>query len=406
MRAAYTHAQTRDVLDRILAFAAVAGAVGILLGAVLAQHGYGARGLLAACSGVLLLSAFGGLQGEHLITRLHRGEVARVYAAVLHGEHHAARYAETAGHSQLERLALRLASLLETTRLALLRRNDLVRWATQTRSTLADRLQGAQRLAAGMTEDAHVIAEAADETRRGDANIGHRLLLVQGHAGAALTATDAVAHEAAMLADAVRAVTARTEQATALASRLSTSTFDTQRGIAAMAEATVSLCQAAEVMSQVLFRAEGGCAEAAGDRAQGKAALATMRDLAVAGRTALDPMMTTVHELRLQSGEIAKRVQEISDIVQAQHEFGHALSHAALLQADAVGRLLQQLGTAQGEVRTLHGELHGMELPEKRLGTGANAQKAVERLPGYADAMAQILKGLPELNKERKDVLF
>jgi hypothetical protein len=38
-------------------------------------------------------------------------------------------------------------------------------------------------------------------------------------------------------------------------------------------------------------------------------------------------------------------------------------------------------------------------MPDTRLGAGLAAEQAVERLPGYAEAMAQILRGLPDFGK-------
>jgi hypothetical protein len=49
----------------------------------------------------------------------------------------------------------------------------------------------------------------------------------------------------------------------------------------------------------------------------------------------------------------------------------------------------------QGEVRNLHTEASNIPVPESRLCAGP-VQQAVERLPGYADAMSQILRNLPE----------
>jgi hypothetical protein len=123
-----------------------------------------------------------------------------------------------------------------------------------------------------------------------------------------------------------------------------------------------------------------------------------MKQLARTGGNALGQMLEVVGDLKQQTGALCERVQQIGEAVQAQHEFGHALSHAAMLQADAVGRVIRQIEAAHGEVRALSTQMRDPVLPAQRLGVSPSTRQAVERLPGYADAMADILRGLPDLS--------
>jgi methyl-accepting chemotaxis protein len=144
------------------------------------------------------------------------------------------------------------------------------------------------------------------------------------------------------------------------------------------------------VMNAGLEAARGG-----GDASGFAAVAAEIKSVATDGGAALDSLLATVRGLKAQSSEVFHRIQEISDVIQEHHEFGHALSHATMQQADAVGRMLRHLGAMQGEARNLQTEASRIALPESRLCGGA-VQQAVERLPGYADAMSQILRNLPE----------
>jgi len=136
----------------------------------------------------------------------------------------------------------------------------------------------------------------------------------------------------------------------------------------------------------------------AGEAGRGFAVVAAeVKQLAGDGGAALEQMLSTVRDLRTQTEQIFQRIQDMWDVVQAQHEFGHALSHAAMLQADSVSRVLQQLKTAHLDVRDLQAQVRDVTLPDARLGVTTAAQNAVERLPSYAEAMAQILRGLPDL---------
>jgi methyl-accepting chemotaxis protein len=253
-----------------------------------------------------------------------------------------------------------------------------------------------------MADDAQTIAEAAAGTRHAEADLAAHLTGVQGRAGAAVIAAASVAHEAAGLSDAVRAITVAAAQGSSIAARLAEAAFASQTGVATMTEGAALMSRAADQVQHVLRRADmlamnaGMEAARAGDDSSPLAAVATeIKSVAVDGGAALDGLLSTVRDLKAQSSQAFQRVQEISDVIQAHHEFGHALSHATTQQADAVGRLLRHLGAVQGEVRNLHTEAANITLPESRLCAGA-VQQAVERLPGYAEAMSQILRGLPD----------
>jgi methyl-accepting chemotaxis protein len=191
---------------------------------------------------------------------------------------------------------------------------------------------------------------------------------------------------------------------------MSEAAFATQRSVVGIGESAAAMQEAADQVHDVLQRTEmvgmnaGIEAARAGEAGRSLDEVAAqVKDLTQAGGIALEAMLATIRELKQQSGQMCERIQEISDVVQAQHEFGHALSHAAMLQSDAVGRVLRQISAAQSDVQHLHSQVRDMALPNAaRLGVTRAAEQAVERLPGYADAMAQILRGLPDFSTIEK----
>jgi methyl-accepting chemotaxis protein len=284
----------------------------------------------------------------------------------------------------MESLGLAFADLIHATRHAAFGRESLASSMVDGRRTIETSRQRGQSVVASMAEDAHAIASAAQGSREVERSFSESLREVRGRAESAESATAGLADEAEALADAVRAVTLQTERATTIATRLSEATFATQRSVAGIGESTSAMQAAADQVHDVLQRTEmvgmnaGIEAARAGDAGRGFAVVAAeVKDLAHAGGAALESMLTTVRALK---------------------------QHAALLQSDAVGRVLRQISAAQSDVQGLHRQVRDMSaVPDTgRLGVTRAAEQAVERLPGYADAMSQILRGLPDFSSIEK----
>ena len=405
MRPSQNQSNSMPGLERGFAGAALLAAIGSTLGFSLAQAGFNWRAGLAVTSLVLLGCAAAGIWAQDSVVRAQRAEIARVYAAALRGQPEPNLFRNMGEATKLESLGLSLVGMIEVMRAKLLDGKSVVLWSSAMRAAIETRRRDALRMAAGLGEDAHVIAGAAAASREAEREIKQQLTTARGRAASAADSTEVLAEQAETLADAIRAVTAQTERASQIASTLSHSAFATHKGVATMADTTAAMLHAAEQVQNVLNRAEmlglnaGIEAARAGEAGRGFAVVAAeVKALAQHGAGALEAMQLTVRDLKAQAGQVFNRVQDLSDVIQSQHEFGHALQHAAMLQGDAVGRLLRTLTTTRGEVGALNTEMQALALPEGSLGAGAAAQQAVERLPGYAEAMAQILRGLPELS--------
>jgi methyl-accepting chemotaxis protein len=409
MRQPLRPARTTQILEHSFAFAAVVAmagalAVGFLVPASAA--GEVSNGMpfvmLGGCAGI-------GIWARERLERAHRGEVARVYTAALSGRRDA-RLERGGDPTRMESLGRAFADLIQTARRATFGRDSLASSMIDGRRTIESSRQRGQTVVASMAEDAHAIANAAQGSREVERSFSASLREVRGKAESAENATAGLADEAETLANSVRAVTLQIERATAIATRMSEAAFATQRSVVGIGESAAAMQEAADQVHDVLQRTEmvgmnaGIEAARAGEAGRSLDEVAAqVKDLTQAGGIALEAMLATIRELKQQSGQMCERIQEISDVVQAQHEFGHALSHAAMLQSDAVGRVLRQISAAQSDVQHLHSQVRDMALPNAaRLGVTRAAEQAVERLPGYADAMAQILRGLPDFSTIEK----
>ena len=406
MRPTATAAHPYVALERAFAFASLVAACGAATAGGLARLGYGWQAVLIVTMLSLVVCAIAGVWAQNVVAQFQRGEVARVYATAMKGKRDRA-VERRAGHpTRLETVGLSIAMLVDQLRAVALGRDTLTGWVTNMRAAIGVRSRESEQWAARIGEDAQVLAAAASASRLAEADVAVRMDHVRSHAQNAAAATVDLADDVEFLATAVRAVTAQSNRATEIAGRLSETAFATQRRVAGLANSAAAMLHAADLVHGVLHKAEmlalNASIEAAraGEAGRGFAVVATeVKALAQSGTAALDGMKDAVRSLQLEVAEITQRVQGISDVVQAQNEFGHALSHATAQQSEAVGRVLHRVGMAREEVQTLHAEVDGFRLPDTRLGAGAAAEQAMERLPGYAEAMAQILRGLPDFGK-------
>jgi hypothetical protein len=393
MRPTATTAHPYIALERAFAFAGLVAAASAATAGCLARLGFGWQAMVTVTMLSLLVCAGAGMWAQDMVARFQRGELARIYATAMQGVRDRAVEQRASQPTRLETLGVAVAALAESARTRMLGRDALNRWVTDTRSALATRTHESAALAARLREDAHTLAEAASGSHRAEADMSTRMGVLRGRAESASVATGELADDVASLTAAVRAVTTQSQRASEIAIQLSETAFNTQRRVAVLADSATALLSASDEVHGLLARAES-LADSAACAAEPLAA--GVKALAATGTTTLEGMMGTLRAVEAEVAAIVARVQSVADAVEAQHQFGHALAHAASLQADAVGRLLQRSGIAHTETQLLFAELDGFRMPDTRLGAGAAAEKAVERLPGYAEAMAHILSGLPD----------
>lgn len=403
MRQSAQSANPHTALERAFAGASLIAAVSAGLAGALVRAGYGLEAVGGVVFSALLLCALAGIWAQDRITQHQRGEVARVYATALKGKRDRAVERRAGEPSRLEAAGLAMAGLIDDMRAALLGRDTLARWVGEARLVLTAKLRDSEALASQMHEDARLLVEAAANSRRAEADLVCRLGQARGRAELAVKSSGGVTEAVSELTEAVRDLTNQSRRAADISEQLADVAFNTQMRVAGLSESTSALTRAADQVQVVLHRSEmlgiNASIEAAraGADAGGFAVVAAeVKTMAQAGHAALEAMMTTLRALQGDVAEIAQRVQHMGAAVAAQHEFGDSLAHAALLQGNAVERLLREAGNAHGDLCTLQDALNGFRLPENRLGAGAATEQMVERLPAYADAITKLIRELPD----------
>lgn len=403
MRPSAYSASPSSALERAFTAASLIAAGSAVLTAILIRAGFGLQAVSVVTFAALLICAVIGIWMQDHLAQHQRGELARVYATALQGKRDRAVERRAGQPTRLEAAGLAMAGLIDDMRAALLGRDSLARWVTDARAAITARLRESEELAARLQEDAHVLVEAASGSRRAEADLVCRLGQMRGRAEHAVRATGDLADAVTSLTEAVKDVTSHSIAATRMAERLSDTAFNTQMRVSGLTENTSVLLRAADQIQAVLHRGEmlglNASIEAAraGSAGTGFGVVAAeVKMMAQAGAAALEEMLETLRAMQADVTDISQRVQSMGDVVAAQHQFGEALAHAAAMQGDAVERLVGQADSARGEVHALHDTIEGFRLPETRLGAGAGAEQAMERLPGYAEAIARILRGLPD----------
>jgi hypothetical protein len=99
-----------------------------------------------------------------------------------------------------------------------------------------------------------------------------------------------------------------------------------------------------------------------------------------------------------QAAEASAAAQEICEQVKAHHELGLALSHAVRQQGQEIAGILHILDAARSGIVTLRASVQAVTRHgTARLAKSDSLREAAARLPGHADAMARILRDLPDL---------
>jgi hypothetical protein len=385
--------------ERALAYLSLMAMIAATFGGVVAWRFGDVQAQLLIAFGTLLVTASAGMVADAAIKRAHYAELARAYARVMKGQPSAP--PPLTGRSSISGA---LATLIDHARLAFFGGRRLARWAVDVDLQIAARRQQSERTAALLMEDAAIIQQAASGTRGAEQVVEAALRSARGSANAAVMATQGMVDQAAQIADTVRALTIYTKRASQSAATLSDTAHGTQRGVAGMTEALTAMLAAVDQVSMVLQRAQKLGEEAGVKAAQaegaghGLAAIAAdMKALADASATALEAINAGIKSLRSQADDVATSVAALDDAVQAQTQASQTMATAAARQAQAVEQVLAGASNAFQEIQEARGQLHRIALPESRLGNGTQAQAAVERLPAHAEALAQILRGLPNV---------
>jgi len=285
--------------------------------------------------------------------------------------------------------------------------------AGRTRSELAARGVN-QALAAGrdqarllaqtLKRDAAALGQAAADIDMTAERLAGEAEAAQASVTFTQSAMAAVTSGAVGLAAAVRATTAEAERSTTLAVQLSETAFGTQRSIAGLDDKTAALVLATEAVAEVLRRAGSlgrqASEEAARAGAEGRLAAgiaAELQALAAAAVVSVDGLQASLAELRSETGLAARRVAELSNLIKAQHDLGHAVCHAVMQQGEDIAAMLARLNEAHSGFVTLRAGVESvMRTGAERAANAEAVRAAAKRLPSHADTVASILRGIPD----------
>ena len=390
-------------LERAFAASGLLAVAGTVTGAILTLHGYGWPAVVGLAATVLLGCAAFGIRAQNQVLQYQRGELALVYATALQGPRRAVFDRRLLLPSWSESLGATFGELVDTVRMTVLGADRFKRWGMEMHKAVHERTPAADALAVSLSEDAHAIAAALNASRRVENEIMGEFAELSQHAGQAVHATVGVVEEVRALEESVRQITAHAEQGAADIARLADSAFTAQRSVVAVSEVTSHLIEAAEQVKAVLHRADmlginaGIEAARAGESGRGFAVVASeIKNLATSAQQALDTMIQVVAGLKTEAAGMRETIAAIADAVQGQTRLGLALADAASHQMQSIGRVAHLVGTANTEITVLRDRSLHFEQKDLALGTGVAARKAVERLPAHAEAVASILRNLPQ----------
>jgi hypothetical protein len=263
---------------------------------------------------------------------------------------------------------------------------------------------GASVLARQLRADGSNIAEAASGIMIASARLADDTQAAEAAADGAERDVSAAIEAADRVAAATRVTTAEIARMAQSSAEAASVAFAAQRHVASLDERSAALAEAAERIGRALplAIAAGTSASIYGARAgaDGYAAMelgADLQQMAAATAETLLAMLLAVGELRTETGRASGRVAELADLIHHQHQLGLAVCHAVDQQGADIAQVLAHLSGAREGISTLQEGVaavtRGFGL---RQGEAEILRGAAGRLPGHADTIAAILRGIPD----------
>jgi len=262
----------------------------------------------------------------------------------------------------------------------------------------------AQEIVSALYQDAEVVGETAGDMADGL----HGIAAAGQTAGQACAAAEVsigqVIERVTSLTGAVGATTAEVQRVSASAIALSDRAFAGQRSVAGLDDHTGKLLVAIEQMEDAVKRmgnlGQSAAIEAArsGDAALALAPIASgIQELARGALATLASVQGEVAAMSGQAAEASLLAADICEKVKAHHQFGLALSCAVRRQGEEIAGILRVLDESRSGFVTLRASVEAVTRSgSARLAGSETLREAAARLPGHADAMARVLRELPD----------
>jgi hypothetical protein len=267
-----------------------------------------------------------------------------------------------------------------------------------------------QMLVSTVYQDADLVAETSAELQASWDGISSGSRQADATCRAAEVSINQVIERVTSLTGAVGATTAEVQRVTASAIALADSAFAGQRSVAGLDDHTATLVVAVEQMEQSLKQlgnlAQSAAMEAAGggESAQALAPIVLgIRDLAGGTLAALAAIQAEVGIISGQAANASVLAQDVCERVKVHHELGLGLSSAVRQQGLEIAGILRMLDAASSGFLALRASVEAVTRHGSASLAGSDTLRAAAaRLPGHADAMARILRELPDLVSSRR----
>jgi hypothetical protein len=396
-------------LDLICSGLAILAAAAVWLGAWLSGTASDVAGLTKASSAVLLAAALMGMALIKTVSGWERFGSVMILEAI--GRRLAMYPPGRAVRLPPEQTpAIGIAGLIEALVWRVRRLNaspsDLAIPSDSYEAALHEGRAQAQQIVSAMYQDADTLSEASCEFE----TLGQHLDAGGRQAGAACAATESAIirteQHLIALTGAVTATTAELRRLTGAAVTLSDQAFAGQRGVAAMEDSSTRLLAGIEQIEGLVKRlgtagqSAAAGAERSGDDTATLAPLAAgIQDVALSTLAATAALRDEAAGMSAQVAAALRTAQEICSWVIAQHDLGLALSHAVSQQGEEIAGILRSLEEARSGFVTLRASVDAVtRIASTRLATTAAVREAAGRIPSHADAMAAILRNLPDFS--------
>jgi hypothetical protein len=389
------HAMPPFALPHLIeqAFAALALGAAACLCALGIAHSW--PGILEAASLTVLAICVPGMWLAERAADAPRTFAAQSWSLIqrhLEGDEHAAPAFRSADEEPAHTLAGIVAAGIRNLR-RLQQRHTALRDAAEAASSKLRRGRNeALHIETLLRSDGAAISEAASGVMAASASLAADNAATHQQAQATHIELESAIERAIGLASATRATTSEITRMAAAAVGASEQAFAAQRSVAALDEKSAALARTTDKIGEAL-RLAGVLSRSASNPE-----FATqLRAMAEAADQALFAMQITTAELRVETERARTRLGELSTMIHAQHQLGQALSHAVEQQSEEIAGMIDHLSGACTGVAELRAGVDAITRSgATRMANAEALRGAAGRLPGHADAIAGILRNLPD----------
>ena len=289
-------------------------------------------------------------------------------------------------------------------------RDHLEGAAATTNEALQAGRDQARQLALCLRHDGETVATAASGLINASTRLHEDATAARQGSLAAEHAVSGLIDRAVGLTAAISIVTAQVGRMSDFATRGAETAFGAQRSLISLNDKVVVLSRSADQVARVLELA-GECGRTASEQATGDGTeagvsaelAADLRNMASNADQALAAMQAMVAGLRSEAALASRRLAELSELIRGQHEIGDVLGNAIEQQGQEVAQVLTLVSEARAGVSMLRDGVEALASGSTdHVASAETLRGMADRLPGHADTIAAILRGIPDFQPPRQ----